>query len=69
MDIVRISTKSNKMSKRTKQLKNTINEINTHTHTHMREAKLYYMIQKNRSVKWKQSSENHPSLIARRKKK
>ena len=37
MDIVRISTKSNKMSKRTKQLKNTINEINTHAHTHTME--------------------------------
>ena len=33
MDIVRISTKSNKMSERTKQLKNTIKDIETHTHT------------------------------------
>ena len=34
MDIVRISTKSNKISKRTKQLKNKITEIKIHTHTH-----------------------------------
>ena len=56
MDIVRISTKSNKMSERTKQLKNTINDIethtHTHTHTHTRGATLYYMIEKKRSVKW-----------------
>ena len=34
MDIVKTSTKSNKILKKPKQLKNKITEIKTHTHTH-----------------------------------